>query len=1836
MTMADKNWPGGADETTPTASRPHLPGPPAMLPDELLGKVTALFLRDHLTAQDDSSGGARPGAAAHDTQPSSSWGSTEGTARFMIDRLTSQQTAAIARAVMTDPELSARVDIKLPESFVGGFGLPPEILTDKRATYLRNAPCSRPAQLLANTGDDEDQSLRELTPVASPDLIERPGLWVEVASAGVPITDEEKRWWEKALTGLGALHAVSLDGFAAYVLRTRVLVHADGSPLHDALDVALPSLCWPRKSGEFGRIAPRFRGQPARWRSQYAIVQSKRACFLSKQTPSGTVLTSHELGTTFDRIREAIPPKCHQAVYDFIDAPGGWTEASVALSECDWEDIKPLFDGFSRKRFNLGAETLRFYEENDPNLLPDADREYLRLLSERPTTGAAMDDDRDFYDSHRDEFRRERRIKIAWDRFIFGTPAETHDFVAGLIACLERLSWDSPGGRRTLTISSDRRYVRDLRELNEEAGLYFARRYAGLPDLFGGSTRWDIGPLLEFPTLAESWRASNDPKSKPSNSEARTALQIKFTVALESENADSISDHGHTQFIWRYDPKWITSGLIGDWDRLVNCPLAICRASRERTSSKGAVQSVDLRNVRTLMAAYGRERGSLIRIVRQGAGNNLARNWRDNLTQAQNTSLISQLSARHLAGLFAEFEQYYEQAIRGFASEGATSPDLETQVRAYGALLDAVHRESTSDRTRQMLLRPLLDIGTVAIDGGQPTVIIAPWHPLRLAGMGRKAHRASDLVRHLLTTPSIEFGDPDLFFRELRAEFAHPFYPEVALGWKGSQPELLALTDTVSDYTLHESPSASDAGADDTNENPAESARRVTEIVRRYLVLHPHEQANLSVVLYNCDSSRLPLAVVDKLAALDQEEEDVRCHVLLRHRDTTRLSSLYEQIVDTPDSDGDGYVAGEATQDFMARLRIGISAYQAPDPDPRDGCPHDIVFSQDVIARRARLEWYPEDARPASPETLNPAQWSRRRPVAVGDMKSVVYLTCPVQREEGWSYLTAISSFFQSGLGTPPGRALLPARQLDFRDSVTDDIFEETHKLATWVANYDELLDRRQLREQGVRIIRYKQLATQGRSLIISSRAPMGLLQSMIVSRLNDLRLGLGDAQLRELANRFVSDANDISGDIVLRAAQRGTSASELIGLVLSRHIIRHEIGASQHAGWYFLDDYVDWLGQKEQRIADLLILSPRRGSDGSKTLLAVLTEAKYIDGPSLAAKRKESAKQLLDTMRRMASGMIGTPARLDRAVWLARLSDLLVDGITAPAGIELNLPDWRRALREGQCGIELRGYSHVFVRGPIGTADCSARTRLPELADEPCSTFQEIFGRDHVRELVLSYYRDSDPEDVRRRLDGGETGGSGSPHPVLPPQPTGPIGGGSVGAQGTEGPHGASSQPNPRTSLSNPDIGFAPRASLETATSADGPNAQAAEDPGAEPDETSPEAARAGSDSQPWPYPELAKWRSAQARGSATSDDDSEWLVEAEATAREALRQFQLQAKLLRSVLTPNAALLKFRGSASLTVDQVQRRRLEFLTTYRLNLIGVQPEPGIVSLSIARPRRDVVPLRSLWQHWTPDGHNGNQSLLIGVREDDGDLLILSPSRLHAPHTLIAGSTGSGKSVLMQNIILSIAATNLPDQARIILIDPKQGVDYFAFEDLPHLRGGIIDQQADALARIGSLVEEMDARYIRMRQARVANIHLYNAQALPDDRMPVLWLIHDEFAEWMLTEEYKKEVASAVQRLGVKARAAGIYLVFAAQRPEANVMPMQLRANLGNRLILRVDSEGTSELSLGDKGAERLLGKGHLLAKLEGSPSLIYAQVPYADPDEISEVVEIIRRGATS
>lgn len=1750
-----------------------------MTNSELIGRVAAAVLKSRITAEEEG-----------------------GTARYLLDCLTADQTAAVAKTILADPDLSQVIEMRLPTHFVGNHGLPASVLTTERTTYFRNADCGKPALLLANTGDDEEQSLKELVPIGKEQLEADPMVWVNLATVGLAIQDEQRVWWGKALQALLEVRPLALDQFAQFVLETREAVD-DGHPLISALGVSLPALRIPKDTAYFRGLNDRQVGHVSRWKQLYAHAFRKRACYLLKQTPTQSLLTEEDLEAAFERVKVDIPDELHPVVQTFISAKAGWNKPSQDIARCEWEQVKPLFDGLRREKFNLGQETLNFYDEREEDLLTAAERDYLKRLIARRTT-EAQEEDEAFYRDHRLELKEQPSLKARWDRFIFGSPIETDDFIGGLAVALEALfDQDILSSKRKLRIHCDRRTKKDLKDINIDAGLFFAWRYRGLRELFGSRVTWETGSLFDFPKLEAEWRASGKPLNR---SVARAALQLKFYLELEVELANGTTETSSKQIIWRFNPNAVTSEAQSDWGRLDQHPLVSCRANRESVDAKGRSQSIDLRDTKGLVPTYDRDRGSFVAIYR--ATDDVSLLWPKNLADSQAQGLIDGASAAELLALFQTFQSSYSQAIKGFLERGLAEPALTQQAKDFGLLVEAICRRARGDRNRILLLRPLLQLGAVAIEGGRTTTVIAPWHPLRMAAISVKARQVAALIRELATSEQIVFGDPRLFFKEREEELRHPYYPEVTLGWSENKPELLSLSDCYLDYTLHESPTVANDGYDETNESPSETGDILVDLTKRYLALYPHEQANLSVVLYNCDSARLPHALVDKLNDLHEDEEDMRCEVVLRHRDAARLRRLYEQIIASADKDVDSFVASEATRDFMARLRIGIMADQAPVPDPKDGPPRDIVFLQDVIARHSRMEWYPESAVPVPLDRLIPSRWARRRPSAIDDMKSVVYLCCPVQSSEGWAYMTAMTTFLKGDWDGNSTQRLLPARQLDFNEPTTGSIFKEVHHLGTWVVNYDELLDRRQLLNQGVKVIRYKQAATQGRNLLISSSAPLGLLRSMVLGRLKDLNLELSDADYQALTERFINDANEISGDLVLRAAKRGRNASELMGVVLSRYMIRRELGDKRYFGWYFLDDYADWLGQREEQIADVLALSPETDENGKLKLSVLISESKYIDFASLGAKRKESQKQLRDTVRRIREALFGDPKRLDRDLWLSRFSDLILSGLQFSANAAANIAAWRRAIRDGDCTIFLRSYSHVFVSGPADSSECSEVAQVAELDD----SFQEVYSRASLRKLVLSYWNNEDPELLRRGI-GGEAifgprnfrrpteikvpSGSYEPPADEPPSP------GSGGNGSTPPP-----QPGPAPSPA-PESSGTPAAPVGAAGGA----------PSGGDDPASPV----------WPNARLQEMLTRHVSAGADSAAEAEWLRSVESQCKGGLQQFQLQARLRNSSLTPNAALLKFQGSQNLTIEQVVRRRSEFLTTHGLNIISVKAEPGLVVIAVARPNRRVLQLLDVWKSWHPDCTQGNQDLLIGVKEENGELLTLSPRR-HAPHTLIAGSTGSGKSVLMQNIVLSIAATNTPEQSRITLIDPKLGVDYFAFEGLPHIAGGIIDAQDRAISVLRDLVGEMDRRYAILRHNRVANIFELNAKPDASEKLPYLWIIHDEFAEWMLTPEYSNGVSEIVARLGVKARAAGIFLVFAAQRPDAGVMPMQLRANLGNRLILRVDSEGTSEIALGEKGAERLLGKGHLAAKLEGEDGIIMAQVPFISGEELTQIVSTI------
>jgi len=242
-------------------------------------------------------------------------------------------------------------------------------------TYFRNRNCSRPILLVAATGDDEEQSLKEFVRIGADELKSSPTLWVDSASSGLVITDDHKTWWEKSLAGLCDLRVVALERLAEYVAKTRELIESEGLPIGKALGKALPTLHFPMDSGFFDRISERTRTHKAAWNREYTRVYRKNSCFLEKRTPSQLILNEDDLRKSFDKVKSEIGEQLHPIIEEFIEAPSGWNEQAVALSKCEWEDIRLLFEGLRRVTLHLGEETRQFFDELNPDLLSEEDND---------------------------------------------------------------------------------------------------------------------------------------------------------------------------------------------------------------------------------------------------------------------------------------------------------------------------------------------------------------------------------------------------------------------------------------------------------------------------------------------------------------------------------------------------------------------------------------------------------------------------------------------------------------------------------------------------------------------------------------------------------------------------------------------------------------------------------------------------------------------------------------------------------------------------------------------------------------------------------------------------------------------------------------------------------------------------------------------------------------------------------------------------------------------------------------------------------------------------------------------------------------------------------------------------------------------------------------------------------------------------------------------------------------------------------------------------------------------------------------------------------------------
>merc|ERR1711991_532231 len=219
------------------------------------------------------------------------------------------------------------------------------------------------------------------------------------------------------------------------------------------------------------------------------------------------------------------------------------------------------------------------------------------------------------------------------------------------------------------------------------------------------------------------------------------------------------------------------------------------------------------------------------------------------------------------------------------------------------------------------------------------------------------------------------------------------------------------------------------------------------------------------------------------------------------------------------------------------------------------------------------------------------------------------------------------------------------------------------------------------------------------------------------------------------------------------------------------------------------------------------------------------------------------------------------------------------------------------------------------------------------------------------------------------------------------------------------------------------------------------------------------------------------------------------------------------------------------------------------------------------------------------------------------------------------PHLLIAGTTGSGKSVCINTIILSLLYRHSPEKCKFILIDPKM-LELSTYEGIPHLLCPVITEAKKAASVLGWVVKEMESRYRLMTKEGVRNIDSYNTKhKLP---MPYIVVVVDEMSDLMLVAG--KEIENYIQKLSQMARAAGIHIIMATQRPSVDVITGTIKANFPTRVSFQVSSKIDSRTILGEQGAEQLLGMGDMLY-MAGGGRLTRVHGPFVSDEEVEEVV---------
>ncbi|EGQ3662241.1 DNA translocase FtsK [Staphylococcus pseudintermedius] len=356
--------------------------------------------------------------------------------------------------------------------------------------------------------------------------------------------------------------------------------------------------------------------------------------------------------------------------------------------------------------------------------------------------------------------------------------------------------------------------------------------------------------------------------------------------------------------------------------------------------------------------------------------------------------------------------------------------------------------------------------------------------------------------------------------------------------------------------------------------------------------------------------------------------------------------------------------------------------------------------------------------------------------------------------------------------------------------------------------------------------------------------------------------------------------------------------------------------------------------------------------------------------------------------------------------------------------------------------------------------------------------------------------------------------------------------------------------------------------------------------------------------------------------------EQDENWIAEKKEELNNAFYYFNVPAEVVNVVEGPSVTRFELSVERGVKVSRITALQDDIKMALAAKDIRIEaPIPGtsLVGIEVPNPHTTKVNISSILSHPAFKNAESKLTVAMGNRINNEPLLM---DIAKTPHALIAGATGSGKSVSINSILISLLYRNHPEELRLLLIDPKM-VELAPYNGLPHLVAPVITDVKAATQSLKWAVDEMERRFKLFAHHHVRNISAFNNKVNYDQRIPKIVIVIDELADLMMMAP--QDVEQSIARLAQKARACGIHMLVATQRPSVNVITGLIKANIPTRIAFMVSSIVDSRTILDSGGAERLLGYGDMLYLGSGMNKPIRVQGTFVSDEEIDQVVEFIR-----